>query len=92
MKQFEEAIELASKTAFSLDKEMQDNGGNVAPADTDILAFAVLDMQAKIKNLSAALDSAIEQITAQLVHGDVNNEGWQLTLNELVAVQKGAGE
>ena len=42
--------------------------------------------------LVAALDAAIEQITAQLVHGEVTQEGWQSTLDELVAAQKGGAQ
>lgn len=45
-------------------------------------------LTADVERLSAALDKAIEQITAHLVHGDVTSEGWQLTLNELVTAQQ----
>lgn len=45
----------------------------------------------RVQNVSRALDNAIEQITAQTVHGEVSNEGWQTTLNELVAAQAAGG-
>lgn len=46
------------------------------------------DLAAQVEKISIARDKAIEQITAQLVHGEVTNEGWQLTLDELVAAQQ----
>ncbi len=36
----------------------------------------------------AAIDSAIEIITAHLVHGEVSADGWKMVLEELVATHR----
>ena len=69
---------------IALDFERDGVDYKIIMATGPALAARSLD----VAQISAALDSAIEQITAQLVHGEVTNEGWQTTLNELIAAQQ----